>query len=297
MFAPFVREYNKASEERGWVSHRRCLSHILSSLFVAFLLVISVSAQIYGRKLIFRDEFTGLKGAAIDSTKWTAEIGGNGWGNQELEYYTNSTQNAYLDGSGSLVIKAVKLSPPLTLDCWYGPCQYTSARLITKGKFGLKYGRFEARIKIPSGQGVWPAFWLLGNNIDTVGWPTCGEVDIMENIGREPSTVHGTLHGPGYAGANGIGAPFSLPDSAAFADSFHVFAVEWSANEIHWYVDGAEYASVGQQALPSGTKWVFDHPFFIILNFAVGGRWPGSPDSSTTFPQMMTVDYVRVYRR
>lgn len=297
MFAPFVREYNKAFSSPSWVVIRHVASSVMRSSFVVFVMVISGSAQIYGRKLVFRDEFTGVQGAAIDSTKWTAEIGGNGWGNQELEYYTNSTDNAFLDGSGSLVIKAVKLVPPLTLSCWYGPCQYTSARLITKGKFDLKYGRFEARIKIPRGQGVWPAFWMLGNNIDNVGWPTCGELDIMENIGREPSTVHGTMHGPGYSGANGIGAPFSLPNNAAFADAFHVFAIEWSTNEIHWYVDGSEYKTVRPQDLPAGSQWVFDHPFFVILNFAVGGQWPGSPDTSTTFPQTMTVDYVRVYRR
>ena len=297
MFAPFVWEYNKPSLVPFQSRPYPAWSNFVRSVCIGLVLVVSASAQIYGRKLVFRDEFTGLPGVAVDATKWTAEIGGGGWGNQELEYYTNSTDNAYLDGSGSLVIRAVKLTPPLTLSCWYGPCQYTSARLITKGKFDLKYGRFEARIKIPRGQGVWPAFWMLGNNIDTVGWPSCGEVDIMENIGREPSTVHGTMHGPGYSGANGIGAPFSLPNNAAFADGFHVFAIEWSVSEVHWYVDGSEYKTVRPQDLPTGTQWVFDHPFFIILNFAVGGQWPGSPDATTVFPQTMLVDYVRVYRR
>ena len=264
---------------------------------IVLLSISVIPAQIYGRKLAFRDEFTGPAGSTMDPTKWSSEIGGNGWGNQELEYYTNTTDNAYLDGEGSLVIKAIKLNPPLTLTCWYGPCQYTSARLITKGKFDLKYGRFEARIKIPRGQGVWPAFWMLGTNIDTVSWPTCGEIDIMENIGREPSTIHGTVHGPGYSGANGIGAPFTLANNSVFADGFHVFAVEWSGNEIHWYVDGSEYETVRPQNLPNGAQWVFDHPFFIILNFAVGGSWPGNPDASTNFPQTMLVDYVRVYRR
>jgi beta-glucanase (GH16 family) len=183
------------------------------------------------------------------------------------------------------------------LTCWYGPCQYTSARLITKGKFDLKFGRFEARIKIPRGQGVWPAFWLLGNDIDTVGWPKCGEIDIMENIGREPSTVHGTIHGPGYSGSKGIGAPFKLADNAVFADDFHVYAVEWTANEIRWYVDGVKHESAEPRNLPAGARWVFDHPFFIILNLAIGGEWPGSPDNTTTFPQTMLVDYVRVYKK
>jgi len=298
MFAPFVRDYNKPIYRvvSALVFRGPKVKHLQPG-WVALLLVISISGQIYGRKLVFRDEFTGRPGTSPDANKWTAEIGGNGWGNQELEYYTNSTDNAYLDGAGSLAIRAIKLPQPLMLNCWYGPCQYTSARLITKGKFDLKYGRFEARIKIPRGQGVWPAFWLLGNNIDTVGWPACGEVDIMENIGREPSTVHATMHGPGYSGAKGIGSSFSLRNKSAFADGFHLFAIEWSASEIHWYVDGSEYKKVTLHDLPAGTQWVFDHPFFIILNFAVGGQWPGSPDASTTFPQMMTVDYVRVYQR
>src|SRR5262249_31444944 len=150
--------------------------------------------------------------------KWTMESGGNGWGNKELEYYTDSVTNSFLDGSGSLVIRASSLSSPASLTCWYGPCKYTSARLVTKGKFDFKYGRFEARIKIPKGQGVWPAFWLLGNDIDSVGWPQCGEIDVMENIGREPSIVHGTVHGPGYSGSKGIGATYNLPRSGLFAD-------------------------------------------------------------------------------
>ena len=166
---------------------------------IIMLFIFASPGQVLARKLAFKDEFNGPAGSMPDPAKWTAETGGGGWGNQELEYYTNSADNAHLDGAGSLVINAIKLTPPLGLSCWYGPCQYTSARLITKGKFDLKYGRFEARIKVPRGQGVWPAFWMLGNNIDTAGWPQSGEIDIMENIGREPSIVHGTVHGPGYS--------------------------------------------------------------------------------------------------
>ena len=202
-----------------------------------------------------------------------------------------------MDGSGSLVIKAVKLTPPLNLNCWYGPCQYTSARLITKGKFDQKYGKFEARIKVPRGQGMWSAFWMLGNNIDVVGWAQCGEIDIMENIGREPRTVHGTIHGPGYSGANGIGAPFNLTGDGAFADDFHVYTTEWSENKISFYVDGTHYKTITPADLPQGAKWVYDHPFFIILNFAIGGPWGGNPDNTSIFPQTMLVDYVRVYKR
>jgi len=247
-------------------------------------------------KVVFEDDFTGSANSAPDIKKWTAETGGGGWGNKELEYYTSSTENAYLDGAGSLVIKAVKSHPSASLACWYGPCQYTSARLKTKDKFDLKYGRFESRIKIPRGSGVWPAFWLLGNDIETVGWPRCGEIDIMENIGREPATVHGTIHGPGYSGAKGIGAPYGLQGNKSFADDFHIFAVEWSEKEIRWYVDGEKYQTINPKDLPAGSKWVYDHPFFVILNFAVGGEWPGSPDKTTVFPQTMLVDYVRVYQ-
>lgn len=268
-----------------------------SLLILLLVFFLAAAGQVKARKMAFKDEFNGPAGSAPDPAKWTAEIGGAGWGNQELQYYRNSTENAYIDGSGNLVIKALKMSPPLNLSCWYGPCQYTSARLMTKAKFEIKYGRFEARIKIPGGQGVWPAFWMLGNNIDTAGWPQSGEIDIMENIGREPSTVHGTVHGPGYSGANGIGAPYNLPGTRTFADDFHTFAVEWSPAEIRWYVDGIQYQVLTPQNLPAGAAWVFDHPFFMILNFAVGGAWPGNPDASTTFPQKMQIDYVRVLKR
>lgn len=276
----------------------RSLKTVFIIVFIAaFFAQLSAQGQVRYRKLTFKDEFNGASGAGIDTSKWTAEIGGGGWGNQELQYYTNSTENAYQDGSGNLVIKAVKLNPPLNLSCWYGPCQYTSARLITKGKFDQKYGKFEARIKVPRGQGMWGAFWMLGNNIDTVGWATCGEIDIMENIGREPSIVHGTIHGPGYSGANGIGAPFSLANNAAFADDFHVYSTEWSENKIQFFVDGNLYKTLTPTDLPNGAKWVYDHPFFMILNFAIGGPWGGNPDNTSVFPNTMVVDYVRVYKR
>jgi len=243
--------------------------------------------------LVWSDEFNGPDGGAVDSSKWTAEVGGGGWGNNELEYYTSRLDNAYQSG-GSLVIKAIKEtytgSDNVTRD-------YTSARLITKNKFSATYGRFEARIKIPYGQGIWPAFWMLGSNIDSVGWPTCGEVDIMENIGREPSIVHGTIHGPGYSGGSGISSSYSLTNNQRFADSFHTFAVEWEPNVVRFYCDGILYKTRTPADLPSGKTWVYDHPFFIILNVAVGGFWPGNPDGTTVFPQTMLVDYVRVYQR
>jgi beta-glucanase (GH16 family) len=267
-------------------------------LFLAGLLLLFLNAltEAQTRTLVWNDEFNGPAGSGIDKNRWTTETGGGGWGNQELEYYTDSTKNASLDGTGNLVIKAIKETLPQRYRCWYGQCQYTSARLITKNKFSQAYGRFEARLKIPYGQGLWPAFWMLGSNIDTVSWPNCGEIDIMENIGKEPSIVHGTIHGPGYSGANGIGAAYTLNGGQRFADGFHVFAVEWQPNVIRWYVDGNLYETRTPSDLPAGTNWVYDHPFFVIINVAVGGGWPGNPDATTVFPQTMLVDYVRVYQ-
>jgi len=243
--------------------------------------------------LVWRDEFDGPSVSAVDSSKWYFDVGGKGWGNNELETYTSRTENAHLDG-GLLVIKALK-------ENFTGPDKvirnYTSARLLTKNKFSQAYGRFEARIKIPYGQGIWPAFWMLGNNIDTVHWPNCGEIDIMENIGKEPSIVHGTFHGPGYSGGGGVSAYYALPHGQKFSDDFHTFALEWEPDVMRFYVDGYLYKTRTPADLPARTSWVFDHPFFIILNVAVGGGWPGNPDATTVFPQRMLVDYVRVYQR
>ncbi|MEV4895771.1 family 16 glycosylhydrolase [Nonomuraea sp. NPDC055795] len=241
--------------------------------------------------LVWSDEFNGSAGSAVDQSKWRFDIGGGGWGNNEQQYYTSSTRNAALDGGGNLVITA-RRENPANYQCHYGTCQYTSARLLTAATFTRAYGRFEARLKVPRGQGIWPAFWMLGDDIGSVGWPSSGEIDIMENIGREPSTVHGTIHGPGYSGGAGIGAAYSI--GGTFADAFHAFTVDWSPNLIIWYVDGNEYQRRTPASL-GGNRWVFDHPFFMIMNVAVGGHWPGYPDATTTFPQTMTVDYVRVY--
>ncbi|MDC2956656.1 family 16 glycosylhydrolase [Streptomyces gilvifuscus] len=238
------------------------------------------------------EDFNGASGSAPDSSKWTLETGGGGNGNHELQYYTHSTDNAALDGNGNLVITAREKTDP-GLQCWYGTCRYTSARLNTARTFTQKYGHFESRIKVPRGQGVWPAFWMLGDDLGSAGWPSSGEIDIMENVGNEPGTVHGTIHGPGYSGSGGIGAAYTLPNGRSFADDFHVFAVDWSPTAITWSVDGQAYET-RTPADVGGKKWVYDHPFFIVLNFAVGGDWPGSPDANTSFPQTMTVDYVHV---
>jgi beta-glucanase (GH16 family) len=248
-----------------------------------------------GWTLVWSDEFNGPDGSAPDPSKWTYDTGGKGWGNNELECYTNLTQNAQVKG-GNLVITAMQ---QLAYSCSDGSTNnYTSARLKTQGLFSQAYGRFEARIKIPTGQGMWPAFWMLGNNITTVNWPTCGEIDIMENVGKEPATVHGSLHGPSTtARTSDASAPVSLPAGQNFASDFHLYAVEWEPGTIRFYVDTSLYATFTSSQWPAGSTWVFDHPFFILLNVAVGGNWPGSPDNTTVFPQQMLVDYVRVYTK
>jgi len=239
-------------------------------------------------KLTWRDEFSD---ASLDLSKWSFVTGGNGFGNHELETYTGRPSNVYLD-NGMLVIKALR-EEHTGADGISRP--YTSGRLTTRGRFAQACGRFEARIQIPYGQGIWPAFWMMGDG--NAQWPDRGEIDIMEHIGREPETVHGTIHGPGYSGSHGIGAPFSLPHGRKFADEFHVFAVEWEPQSIRWFVDDRLYQTTTPADLPPGTKWVYDHPFYLLLNLAIGGDWPGNPDETTVFPQMMRVDYVRVYQR
>jgi beta-glucanase (GH16 family) len=240
--------------------------------------------------ITWADEFNGGSGAAVDGSKWGFDTGGGGFGNSELEYYTNSTNNVRQDGQGHLAIVARKENPSNN-QCWYGSCTYTSGRIQTSGKFTQKYGRFEASIKIPKGQGIWPAFWMLGDNIGTNPWPNSGEVDIMENVGKEPNTVYGTIHGPGYSGGNSIGGHRVM--GSPLGDAFHTYGVDWSPNLIVWTIDGAEYFRATPASL-GGHTWVYDHPFFLILNLAVGGQWPGNPDASTSFPQTMLVDYVRV---
>jgi beta-glucanase (GH16 family) len=237
--------------------------------------------------LIWSDEFDAPDGSSVDESKWNL-ADNPAWVNGELEYYTPRLKNVYIEnptgGNGVLVIQALEEE--------YETREYTSGSINTRGKFDQLYGRFEARIKIPYGQGLWPAFWMLSS---TGGWPLGGEIDIMENIGKEPNIVHGTMHGPGYSGANGIGGPFALPEGRRFADDFHLFAVEWEPDAIRWYVDNTLYRTNTPADLPEGAEWVYDHPFYLILNVAVGGGWPGYPDDTTVFPQTMKVDYVRVY--
>jgi beta-glucanase (GH16 family) len=239
-----------------------------------------------GWELAWSDEFNGGMGESPFPAKWRFDVGTD-WGNDQLEYDTARPENVSMDGEGHLVITARQES--------YLGRLYTSARINTQGYFDQARGRFEARIQLPVGQGLWPAFWLLGANFETVGWPQCGEIDIMEYRGQEPSVVHGSLHGPGYSGGRALTGRYALSEGS-FHDGFHVFSVEWGDAGITWYVDDVPYQTLRAADLPSGTPWVFDHPFFIILNVAVGGNYVGSPDQTTTFPQRMLVDWVRVYR-
>jgi beta-glucanase (GH16 family) len=219
------------------------------------------------------------------------DLGGNGWGNNELETYTSEPANASVaadagasDGK-ALYIRALKTASG----------GYTSARIKTLGKFAPIYGRIEARARLANGQGIWPAFWMLGSNISSVGWPACGEIDIIESINAAPKKVYGTLHGPGYSGDKALQGTTTL-SNGTLDQAYHVYAVDWSSDKIVWSFDGAAYYTVTPATLPAGSRWVFnDNPFFLLLNLAVGGNWPGSPDGTTAFPQTFAIDYVRVY--
>ncbi len=241
----------------------------------------------------WQDEFDQPAGTGPDPAKWVHDLGDNGWGNKELQTYTDSRENSFVaadadatDGR-ALVVKA-RLTPT---------GGYTSARLKTHGKFSFRHGRIEARLKLPQGQGIWPAFWMLGDQIDSTPWPVCGEIDIVELIGHQPGTLYGTLHGPGYSGQHGITKSVQLPAGAKFADAYHVFAVDWRPGRIEWLLDGKIYHTLTPTDLPAGAKWVFDDiSCYVLLNLAVGGLWPGYPDATTQLPQEYRIDYVRVYR-
>ena len=247
--------------------------------------------------LVWQDEFDGQKGATFDHAKWVADTGGGGFGNQEREFYTTRTENVALDGDGHLVITALAEPASTSYRCWYGSCRYTSARLKTQGLFPWTYGRFEARIRLPRGQGVWPAFWMLGADIDTVGWPACGEIDIMENIGREPT--HRPRHDPWarlFGRRDGIGGSLLAAERRPSPTTFTSSRSSGSQTPFAGTSTARSTTKCTPPTIPSGTHWVFDHPFFLILNLAIGGAWPGDPDASTSLPQQIVVDYVRVYK-
>jgi beta-glucanase (GH16 family) len=243
--------------------------------------------------LAWSDEFDGAAGTPPDPATWQPEVGGHGWGNEELQYYTDSSEMAALDGAGNLAIVVRRVDPQLR-GARFGGCEYSSARLISKDRVAFSYGLVQARIRLPRGRGIWPAFWMLGQNIGEVGWPHCGEIDVMENFGKDPTVVHGTVHGPGYSGAAGITASYRA--DADLADDFHVYAVHREPDRIRWYLDDQLYATATPDDL-GGDRWVFDHEFFLLLNVAVGGTFSVRPDPSAAFPQAMLVDYVRFYDR
>lgn len=234
--------------------------------------------SIPGWTLVWNDEFSGT---SIDPKKWSHEVNGNGGGNNELQYYTDRPVNSYVD-SGKLVIVALKES--------YSGKAYTSARMRTLFKGDWLYGRFDIRAKLPYGQGLWPAIWMLPSDWEYGGWPASGEIDIMELLGHETNKVYGTIHyGPDPQHHLQKGGSYRLP-SGTFAGDFHTFTIEWDSVHFAWYVDGVAYFAATAQS-------PFDRRFHLLLNVAVGGNWPGSPDDFTTFPQKMIVDYVRVYKK
>lgn len=234
--------------------------------------------------LVWQDEFDGPAGSLPDSSRWRFDVGTD-WGNAQLEHDTARPRNVALSGDGHLAIVAHREE--------YLGSGYTSGRIQTHGRFARTGGRFEARLRVPRGPGLWPAFWLLGADFPQVGWPACGEIDILEFRGQEPFVVHGSLHGPGFSGARAMTGRYEAP--VPLDSGFHVVAVEWKQEEIVWFLDGVAYQIVRPADLPPGGRWVFDHPFFLILNLAVGGHFVGPPDSTTAFPATLLVDWVRVY--
>ena len=262
-------------------------------LWAAFLVVCAASAAACGSEqdaspdwvLVWSDEFDGAAGQLPDAANWQFDIGTD-WGNAQLEWTTDRPENVSLDGAGNLAITAREEQ--------FSGQPYTAGRIKTKDRFEQAYGRFEARLDLPSGRGLWPAFWMLGDDIDEVGWPQSGEIDIMEFRGQEPTVLLGTVHGPGYSGGGAVGQRLELP-SGRLDTGFHVYRVDWEPDRITWYLDDQAYFEVTPDDLPG--EWVFDHPFFMLLNVAVGGTFVGPPDATTQFPQTMLVDWVRVYER
>lgn len=234
-----------------------------------------------GYSLIWSDEFNG---SVLDNNSWNYETGGNGWGNNELENYTNSANNSFITNGRYLVIEARQESAN----------SYTSARLTTMGKREFTHGRMDIRAKLPKGQGIWPAIWMLGSDITSTPWPACGEIDIMELLGNTPNKIYGTMHwGNVGQGSSSLGGNYTLP-AEDFSQKFHVFSIVWDSTKIEWYVDNQLYFT-GNKTGVNG-NYPFDKPFFFILNVAIGGNWPGNPDGTTAFPQRMIVDYVRVFQ-
>lgn len=235
-----------------------------------------------GLSLKWSDEFSGN---SIDNNTWNYDLGGNGWGNNELETYTDNSKNSFVTRGGYLVLEA-RQEP-------FGSANYTSARMLTMGKKDFTYGRIDVRAKLPKGQGVWPAIWMLGSDIASTPWPACGEIDMMELLGNQPDKIYGTAHWSNGGQNASLGGSYTMP-SGDFSQEFHVFSIAWDSSKIDWYVDNYKYYTAPKSSMVG--SYPFDKPFFIILNVAVGGAWPGNPDGTTVFPQRMIVDYIRVYQ-
>ncbi len=249
-----------------------------------FALAVLASAAIGPRWVLSLDQsFDGKAGLAPDPKVWGRNLGGGGFGNEELEFCTDGDENAFLDGKGHLVLEARKEERE--------GYHYTSARLITQGRFEQRYGRFEARMMLPSGQGIWPAFWMVGSNIKSVGWPACGETDICEFVGKTPTTVYGTLNGPGYTGRDARQGRIHYD---TLSTQFHTYGLEWTPNRMIWTFDGKPFHKVEAKDV-APHPWPFDKPQFLLLTLAVGGNFPGSPEASTLFPQRLVVDWIRVW--
>jgi beta-glucanase (GH16 family) len=246
---------------------------------------------------VWGDEFDGPAGARVDETKWSYDLtdgcarGNCGYGNNEKEYYTDSPSNISLNGEGQLMI--VARTAQADMHCYYGRCLYTSGKITTRGKVLARPGRVEARIRLPAGQGLWPAFWMLGQGFPSLHWPASGELDIMENKGSEPNISSSAVHGPGYSGDKAL---FHRQRVKSPLTDYHVFAIEWDANAVRFFVDDIPHYTLTRDAIQRRGKSILDQPFFIILNLAVGGHFDGDPKSDGIFPATMLVDYVRVYR-
>ena len=248
--------------------------------------------------LVWSDEFDGASGARVDASKWSHDLGDGcangicGWGNNEKELYTDAPENIALDGQGHLQI--IARQAPAGLTCYYGACRYTSAKITTRGKMTAAPGRVEARIKLPAGQGLWPAFWMLGSGFPAVPWPACGELDIMENKGSTPSATSSAIHGPGYSGNTPFARVSQLPGGGVTSD-YHTYAVEWDAETVQFSVDSIVHYTVSRAELQQYGNPVLGNSYFVILNLAVGGQVDGNPQSDAIFPATMLVDYVKVY--
>ena len=242
-------------------------------------------------ELAWSEDFDGPVGSPPAASTWTAELGAGGWGCDQRQWYTDSAANASITADGHLTVVGrqdgiVNESGDIVAG------SITSARLMSKDKVTVTYGRIAARIRVPAGLGMWPAFWMLGSDIDEVGWPGCGEIDVMEYVGSDPTRVHGTVHGPGYAGLeHGIGKAYDT--GTDLASGFHVYAVDWTANQITWLIDDTVYSQLTPAEVPG--PWPFTHPFFLVINLAIGGAWPGNDTDNPALPAHMLIDWIHVY--